>query len=214
MAAEQQSREDDLPEFGDFTAREPDNYAEAFRQREILKISSDVGELFQTTKYAMEEGDIDENARRAIIRSGVERFIVDVEQIIESVGAKSLLEADGDEVIDKVELHPPDAIYHVLQSDEYRVLGNPDVSPKIAKDGVIKGLWGYLDAPEVFTATWELKVKVRHRRPIPVSESNSERMPVRASREAYRKVRGFLSDVDLDLGPNLPDYMGGEGPGI
>lgn len=212
MAAE---RDDgDLPEFGDFTAREPDNYAEAFRQREILKISSDVGELFQSTKYAMEEGEIDEDARRAIIRSGVERFIIDVEQIIQSVGADSMLDASSGEKIDEVKLAPPDAIYHVLQSNEYRVLGNPDVGPKTAEKGLIRGLWGYLDSPEVFTATWTLKVKVRHRQPIPVTESNSIRMPVRASREAYRMVRGFLADVDLDLGPNLPDYMGEEGPGI
>lgn len=212
MSSEQESRRD-IPAFEDFTAREPDNYAEALRQKEILNISSDVGELFQRTKFAMEEGEIDEDARRAIVRTGVERFIIDVEQIIQAVGAESLLEANGEKIYE-VKLPPPEEIRYILQSDDFRVIGNPNISPKMADNGVIRGLWGYLDAPEVFGAQWTLRVEAKHERPQPVTRANRIRMPVRASREAYRKVRRFLADVDLDLGPNLPDYMGDEGPGL
>lgn len=202
----------DNERFDEFTAREPDNYAEAYRQKEILSTSSDVGSVFFETKQAMEHGEINEMARQSIVKSAVDRLIIDVENIMQSTGAISLLDDKEGEIIHKVQLNPPDELYALVRDDDVNIIGEVDLSPKEAL--TIRGLWGYLNAPEIIAAEWTIQADVRNHKPQPVSRQSATRMPVEASKAAYREVRKFLADVDLDLGPKLPDYKGGEEPGI
>lgn len=201
--------DEDLSLLKEFTAREPDSYAEAVRQREILRTSSEVNKLFTDTEDRYESGEIDKSGQRAIVRAGIEQLIREIEHIASTVGATDLL---YEREIYTVRLGPPDDILAVVDSPRIKVIGNPDLGRKTA--GKIKGLEGYLNAPEYFSAEWTVHIDKDHEDQQPFTWPTEVRMPVDASHATFRAIRQFLAKVKLDLGPNLPDYMGEEGPGI
>jgi len=215
MAAEKTggyTGDDRFDELDEFTAREADNYVEAVRQREILRMSADIRDLFTDTKQAVERGELDNPGRQSVIRSAIEQFIIDIENIAMAVEANHLLDGTGKGAIYTVQLSPPEDLVALLGDDNVRIIGEPNLSRQDALR--IRGLNDYLNAPEHITAKWTMQADLKGQQPQPVTQETVTLMPVDASQAVYQEIRKFLANVDLDLGPNLPDYMGDDGPGL
>lgn len=189
--------------------RDAEDYVERRRQKEVLDAVRFVAETQNTTESEYERGEIDLTTRRAEVRMAVNNLIVEAEQLIRKSGDRGLLE---EKPLGTITLQPPADLIQFVQNTENRIWGDSSLEPK--RVHTITGVLGYMNAPTSFSATWRVRADIPGEGPQPVTASTSIRMPVDTSMDVYRHLRQFLSDVDLDLGAQLEDYTGDEGPGL
>lgn len=198
------------PQFEDeISFREADDYVERRRQKEVLDAVQFVSDTQNATESEYERGQIDLETRRAEVRMAVNSLIVETEQLIRHAGATDLLRSRE---LGSVQLQPPRDLIQFVETADVRVWGDDSLRPKEVY--TIHGIQGFLDAPSSFSATWSVKADVESEGPQTVSSTASMRMPVDTSLSVYRQIRGFLGDVDLDLGAQLEDYTADDGPGL
>lgn len=193
----------------DLSFREADDYVERRRQKEILDAVQFVSTTQNATESEYERGEIDLETRRAEVRMAVNSLIMETEQLIRKSDNNELLERRP---LGTITLQPPADLVQFAQNSENRIWGDSSLGPKEVY--IIEGVLGYLNAPASFSASWSVRADIPGEGPQPVSASTSIRMPVETSMAVYRHIRRFLSEVDLDLGAQLEDYTGGEGPGL
>ena len=193
----------------DLSFREADDYVERRRQKEILDAVQFVSTIQNGTESEYERGEIDLETRRAEVRMAVNSLIMETEQLIQKSGNKSLLEQQQ---IGTITLQPPADLVQFAQNSETKIWGDSSLAPKDVY--IIQGVLGYLNAPATFSATWSIRADIPGEGPQEVPSSTTIRMPVETSMAVYRNIRHFLSQVDLDLGAQLEDYTGDEGPGL
>ncbi len=170
--------------------------------------------------------DMKDSARRALVDEGLEDvgpqqylhlvrrrvkgYISELEHVMRQAGAVSLLR---EEQIHVVEVRPPEDLLELCRSDKHDVLSDRP-QPKVAENGHIQGLEGYLTAPDMFSAEWTIRVDKRHEGPQPVTASATTPMPLAASWDAFRKANRFLQQSGLGLEAEYEDYDGGDTPGL
>jgi len=170
--------------------------------------------------------DMKDSARRALVDEGLEDvgpqqylhlvrrrvkgYISELEHVMRQAGAVSLLR---EEQIHVVEVRPPEDLLELCRSDKHDVLSDRP-QPKVAENGHIQGLEGYLTAPDMFSAEWTIRVDKRHEGPQPMTASATTPMPLAASWDAFRKANRFLQQSGLGLEAEYEDYDGGDTPGL
>lgn len=193
----------------DLSFRDADDYVERRRQKEILDAVQFVREVQNTTESEFERGEIDLQTRQAEVRTAVNSLIVETEQLVAKSGSGGLLE---EKPLAAITLQPPGELVQFVQDSESRIWGDSSLKPKRVYE--VHGLLGYLNSPPSFSATWQVRADVPDHGPQRINGSSSTRMPVDVSMDVYRQIKKFLSDVDLDIGAQLEDYTGDEGPGL
>lgn len=186
------------------------DYVERRRQKAIFDARDLARDVIVNAKRQHARDEISPDAARTDVRSVVESYISEVEHIARMAGANELL---SETVIHVVSIQPPEPLLQYYRDDTVHVR-SPEPSPKRPEGGIIRGLEGFLTAPDVFSAKWTIDADVRHEGPKPITETASTRMPIEASVDAFRFVNAFLREVNLDIEPRLEDYDGGEGPGV
>lgn len=185
-------------------------YVEHRRHKAILDARQTARNVIIDAKRQHSRGEITQAALQADARTAVEMYITEIEHMAQMANAKRLLR---EELIHHINIAPPDSLLQYFENDDHSVRGTPPRA-KTPDQGEIRGLWGYLTSPDVFTATWSIDVDIKHEGPKTVTETASVRMPVEASMDAFRKCNQFLQDAGLDIEPKMPDYTGEEGPGL
>lgn len=186
------------------------DYVQRRRHKSIFDTRDWVRDSILTSKREHERGKIPLEVFQSDARSAVEMYIIEIEQMANSIDAKDVLD---EYFIHTVHVEPPEKLLRFFEDDSYTVRSAKPV-PEPAEDGEIRGLWGYLTAPAVFSNEWSIDVDVPHKGPQTVTAENTTRMPVDASIDAFRYVNSFLERAGLDLEPKLEEYRGEEGPGI
>lgn len=192
MAAERQDG-DDPPEYA---VADPEEFNQTQRLRTINEVRKQAGEAIQATMTQLRtEDDFDVTDRQQILRAAVYRYLTEIEWLAVKAEDTELLK---DTEFGTVELVPQD-LKNLLngQADgRVRVIGKPDLKPWTHP---IKGIQGYLTAPEVFEHTWTVQVDTRHGGPQPVPETRASYMPAHISLNAFRMANRFLSKNGIDV---------------
>lgn len=199
----------DTGEENQISVREAEDYVEQRRQKEIMDLARKVIEIDQMTDSEHNRGEIDLATRQAELRTAVTGLIFEIQHMANDVGADWLFRG---EPFYTVEIAPPRDLLEIVEDSDFKVWGTEDLEPKTVY--TIRGIGDYRNAPSTFTATWTVNADIPHKGPQPIERTVGKRMPVEASREVYSKIRAFLNNVNLDLGPELEPYDGGEDPGI
>lgn len=119
------------------------------------------------------------------------RLVTDVEEVDEDL-YEYWFEADLGTVV----LYPPDEIMEAFNSDDTRVIGDPDIDPR---SWDIVGLHGYLNAPHMFTHEYSIHVRQRHAGKGKFEETAWTEMPIEISEKAFRYASLFLAQIGLDV---------------
>lgn len=186
------------------------DYVEHRRQKSIYDARKMARDVILEAKRQHSRNQIPAETLQTDARAAVETYITEVEHIANKAGADDLLNTAE---IHTIQLEPPEDLMVYVNQDEHAVLTETP-GPKVPTGGHITGLWGFMTAPDVFSANWTIDVEVRHEGPRDVTETASTRMPVEASMDAFRHVNLFLEMVGLDLEPSLEAYDGGDEPGL
>lgn len=193
MAAEQQSPNDDPPEYA---VADPEEFNQTQRLRTINEVRKQAGEAIQATMTQLRtEDDFDVTDRQQILRAAVYRYLTEIEWLA--------VKAEDNEILDEAEfgevtLQPQDINELVNGQAEsgVRVIGSPNLKPFRRP---ITGIRDYLTAPEVFEKTWTVQVDTRHSGPQPVKETRATYMPAYISLNAFRMANRFLSKNGIDV---------------
>lgn len=181
-------------------------YAEHRSQKSIFDMKD------SARKALVDEGleDVGPQQYLHLVRRRVKGYISELEHVMRQAGAQSLLR---DEQIHVVTIRPPEELLNLCDSEKHTVLSERP-EPKPAQQGDIRGLEGYMTAPDVFSAKWTIRVDKRHEGPQPVTASATTPMPLAASWDAFRKANRFLQHSGLGLEAEYEDYDGGDSPGL
>jgi hypothetical protein len=185
-------------------------YVEHRRHKSIFDARQTARDVILSAKRQHSRGEISVDEMRADARTAVELYITEVEQMAAISKKQEVLRGTQ---IHTVRVNPPDSLLQYYGDNAHRALSDRP-QPKVAANGEVTGLRGFLEAPELFRAAWTIRVDVRHEGPQRITKSAAVRMPVTASLNAFRTVNRFLQDTGLDIEPRLPDYMGGDEPGL
>jgi len=186
------------------------DYVERRRHKSIFDARKTARDVILNAKRQFSRGEISQESLRADARTAVEMYIAEVEQMALLSGNDGGL---SDEPIHQIVLSPPAEILEYYESEQHNAMSKPPQA-KVPRQGTIQTVWSFLDAPEVFRARWSVQVDVRHEGPQQVTATASQRMPVAASLTAFRVVNEFLQRSGLDIDPELPEYDGGDEPGL
>lgn len=192
MAAEQQ---DDEP--AEYRVSDPEEFNQTQRLRTINRIREQAGEAIQATMTQLRtEDDFSVEDRQQILRAAVYRYLTEIEWLA--------FKAEDDELLHgkefgEVQLNPPAHLRKAVNNPAeagVRVIGKPDLKPWTY---TITGIEGYLTAPEIFEASWTVRLDTRHGGPQAVQESEWTYMPAHISLNAYRLANQFLAKNGIDV---------------
>jgi hypothetical protein len=178
---------------------DPEEFNQTERLRAINEVRRQAGETIQATMTQLRtDAEFDASDRQQILRAAVMRYLTNIEWLAHQAEHTELI---NDMEFGTVTLNPPAHLVDVVsdKSRGYpRVVGSPDLS---AERWTIRGINGFLTAPEVFEATWTLTVDTRHDGPQRISETRTTFMPAHVSFNAFRMANQFLSKqgIDVDL---------------
>lgn len=176
---------------------DPEEFNQTTRLRTLNEVRKQAGEIIEATmtRLRTEQGfGVDD--RQQILRAAVYRYLTEIEWLAHDAEAVDLLQND---LLGKVSLEPPERLQQLVysQRDGYpRVIGAPTLE---TVEQQIKGINGYLTAPEVFEASWSVTVEKRHSGPQTITETRATYMPAHVSLNAFRMANRFLNQNGIDI---------------
>lgn len=176
---------------------DPEEFNQTTRLRTLNETRKRAGEIIEATmtRLRTEEGfGVDD--RQQILRAAVFRYLMEIEWLAHSAEAEDLLQND---TFGNVKLDPPQRLQQLARTDTEgypRLIGSPNLTPK---QWTIKGINGYLTAPEVFEASWSVTVEKRHGGPERITETQATYMPANVSLNAFRMANKFLNENGIDI---------------
>lgn len=194
MAAEQQATGDTPPEYA---VADPEEFNQTQRLRTVNEVRKQAGEAIQATMTQLRtDDDFDVTDRQQILRAAVYRYLAEIEWLAYKAEDRELL---FEESFGEVTIRPPDYLREIVNNPMeagVKIIGKPSLEPGTHS---VDGLTGYLTAPEVFEASWSVRIDKRHEGPTEVYEQQSTYMPAHISLNAYRMANRFLAKHGIDV---------------
>lgn len=176
---------------------DPEEYNQTQRLRAINRARQRVEDtLEQSMVRLVTDPDFDESDRRQVVRAVVYSYVSNVFWLSVEADEEGLVQ---DTKLGTVRMDPPDEFVRLTKEKSRgypRVIGSPDLKPYVY---IVKGLAGFLAAPEVFEKTWGMQVQDRHAEPQRVEHTEETYMPVHISKNAFHAANGFLSKAGVDV---------------
>lgn len=184
---------------------DPEEYNQQERLRAINQARQRVEDAIEQSMVRLvTDPDFEDADRQQVIRATLYSYLTNIEWLMAEADETTLLHEFE---LGQVRIEPPERFVGWVSERHTgpRVIGSPDLD---AREYPIVGIQGYLTAPEVFEATWSVRVDQKHTNPQSISERKETYMPVHVSLNAFRAANRFLKDVgaDIDMTPDPGDY--------